>query len=79
MSPIDKLEVELAAVIGERCLTLGDVLRLRRGAFMELNRPATDHLTLTVGGCVIGEGQLRRSEGGALQAVVMSAWRSPEK
>lgn len=79
MSPIDKVEVELAAIIGERRMTLGDVLRLRRGAFMELSRPAADHLVLTVGGCAIGAGQLRRAESGVLQAQVTTAWNAPEK
>ena len=75
MTLLDKVEVDIAAIVGERRLRLGDILRLRRGGLIELNRPAADHLTLAVEGCEVGAGQLVRAADGALQAVVTTPWR----
>lgn len=55
-----ELELPVSVEIGRLRMTLGQVLRLPRGAVLELGRPVDQPLELRVSGKLIGKGQAVR-------------------
>ncbi len=55
--------VSFVAVIGRKEITVGDLMTLKSGEVIELNRLPSDGVDLVVGGRVIGKGELVDVEG----------------
>lgn len=75
MIALDKIDVEVLAVLGERMMRLSDVLRLQRGALIELHRECEGHVNLSVGGVDVARGRLECGQGDCLTVVVASTAR----
>ena len=55
------IEIPIIAVMGEKILTLNDILNLTVGSIIQLDKPAEEHLDLMVNNQRIGKGQTVRT------------------
>jgi len=55
------IEIPIIAVMGEKIMTLNDVLNLTIGSIVQLDKPAEEHLDLMVNNQCIGKGQTVRT------------------
>ncbi len=55
------IEIPIIAVMGEKIMTLNDVLNLTIGSIIQLDKPAKEHLDLMVNNQRIGKGQTVRT------------------
>lgn len=55
------IEIPIIAVMGEKVITLNDVLNLTIGSIIQLDKPAEEHLDLMVNNQRIGKGQTVRT------------------
>lgn len=63
MSALDKVEVVLDVAVGSRAISLGDVLKLQRGALIELERAGPGKADILVGGQALARGKLNLADG----------------
>jgi flagellar motor switch/type III secretory pathway protein FliN len=72
VSPLDKVEVTLDVAVGARTLSLGDVMKLQRGALIELERAGPGKADLRVGHQLLGQGRLDLRDGEKVRIVIES-------
>lgn len=66
MSSLDKVEVAVAAVIGTYDLPLAALLRLGRGARLQLETAGPEAVAILANGIAVGRGRLIEGRGGKL-------------
>lgn len=63
MSALDKVEVILDVAVGGRTISLGNVLKLQRGALIELDRSGPGKVDVLVRGQALARGRLDLRDG----------------
>lgn len=58
MRCLDKVEIEIAVVLGARALRLTELLRLGRGAMLDLDTLEDERITITANAYPIAEGKI---------------------
>ena len=61
--PVDSVEVTLEVIGGRSRLSIGALRALRPGALLQMDRPASAHVELVVGGVRVGTGELVQVDG----------------
>ena len=60
---LSEVPVEVSAVLGKTSLTIGELLSLKSGVILELDKKISDEIALCVNGKVVAKGELMVEDG----------------
>ena len=78
MSSLDKVQVEIAVVIGTRMLPLATLLRLGRGARLRLEGGSVEAVDILAGRIEVARGRLIQGRDERLAVEIAEVFRKPE-
>jgi flagellar motor switch protein FliN len=58
IAPLEEVPVEIEIELGQRVLTMREVLRLREGSVITTSRSAGDNIDIYLGGVLCGSGEI---------------------